>query len=99
MRKRQMPVNASEENQGFPQRPPFLYWSALSFLSLGEVEPGLDDGVGVEGEALDALFHQPLREVRVIGGALAADPDVLTRFAAGLDRQMQHVLHRGIALV
>ena len=42
-----------------------------------EEQPGLDDGVGIERHALDALLDQPAREVGMIGRALAADADVL----------------------
>jgi oligoribonuclease len=39
--------------------------NGLGFLACQE-EPGLDHRVGVERHAFDALFHQPLRKVRVV---------------------------------
>jgi hypothetical protein len=42
-----------------------------------EGEPGLDHRIRVQRDALDALVEQPLREVRVVRRALAADADVL----------------------
>src|SRR3954463_16031981 len=61
--------------------------------------PGRDDGIRVEGHALDALLHQPAREVRMVRRALAADADIFVLLAAGPDRHRQHRFHRGIALV
>ena len=44
---------------------------------LREEQPGLDHGIRVERHALDALLEQPARQIRMIGGPLAADADVL----------------------
>src|SRR5687767_15438803 len=51
-------------------------------LAACEEQPRLHDGIRVQGHALDALFHEPAREVGVIRRTLAADADVLTRLAA-----------------
>src|SRR5690348_364782 len=59
-------------------------WESAGLL-LRELEPGIDDGVGVQRHRFDALVHQPLGEVRVVARALAADADVLALRARGLD--------------
>src|SRR5690349_10008345 len=64
----------------------------------GEEQPGLDDRVGIERDALDALLEQPAREVRVIRRALAADADVLALLATRVDGHLQQRLHRLVAL-
>ena len=66
---------------------------------LREEQPGLHHRVRVERHALDALFHQPAREVRMIRRPLAADADVLALLAAGGDGHRQQRLHRIVALV
>ena len=66
---------------------------------LREREPGLDDRIGIERHALDALLDQPLREIRMVGRPLPADADVLAVLLAGLDREREHRLHRIVALV
>ena len=40
-------------------------------------QPGLHDRIGIERHALDALLHQPLREIGMVGRPLPADADVL----------------------
>src|SRR6266849_4279001 len=64
-----------------------------------ELQPGVHNRVGIEGEALDAFLDQPPGEVEMVGGPLPADADVFSRLAARLDRQSQHGFHRRIALV
>ncbi len=61
--------------------------------------PGVDDGVGVERHGVDALLEQPLGEVGVVAGALAADADVLAARLAGRDGGAEHELHGRVALV
>src|SRR5436190_19648490 len=62
-------------------------------------EPGLDDRIGVERDALDLLLDQPLREVGMIGGSLPADARILAGLAAGGDRHREHRLHRIVTLI
>src|SRR6187549_2423421 len=64
-----------------------------------EVKPRLDYRIRVEGHGFYASLHQPLREIRIVAGALAADAHVLVGLAARLDREVQHSLHRRVALV
>src|SRR6478735_2545792 len=54
-------------------RAPALARNGASTLGLGQLEPGVDDGVRIQRHRFDALFHEPLGEVRVIRRALAAD--------------------------
>ena len=61
--------------------------------------PGLDHGVGVQRDRADALRHQPLRKVRVVAGALAADADVFALGQPGLDGLGDQRGHRRVALV
>jgi hypothetical protein len=65
----------------------------------GEKNPGLDDGVGVEGNAVDALVQEPHREIRIVGRTLAADPDVFPLFFADFDRAVEEPFHRVVSLV
>src|SRR5215203_5469638 len=62
-------------------------------------DPGLHDRVGVERERVDTFRDQPLREVRVVGWSLAADPDVLAALLACLNSGADHELHSGVAFV
>lgn len=54
---------------------------------------------GVERDRRDALARQPLREVRVVAGPLAADADVLALRLAGGDGAPQQRQHVEVALV
>ena len=54
---------------------------------------------GFSDMRLDALIQQPLGEVGVVAGALAADADVLAPGLAGLDRHAEHELDGRVALV
>src|SRR5688500_18289915 len=54
-------------------------------LPLCQTLPGLDDRVGVQRDRHDAFLGQPVGEVGVVAGALAADADVLAGGAAGGD--------------
>ena len=47
--------------------------------------PGLHDRVGVQRDGHDAFGRQPVGEVRVVAGPLAADAHVLADGAAGRD--------------
>ena len=47
--------------------------------SFAQKHPGLDHRIGIQGQAVDALFDQPTRQFGVIGWALPADPDVFSR--------------------
>src|SRR5207248_3221063 len=60
---------------------------------------GRDHRIRIEGEALDALLHQPAGKVWVVRRSLAANSHVLALLAAGADRHDEHRLHGGIALV
>src|SRR5688572_24702315 len=64
-----------------------------------QVEPGFHHRVRIQRHRFDAFGHQTLGEVGIVARALAADADVLVGLAAGLDRQVQHAFHRGVALV
>src|SRR3954469_12114273 len=66
---------------------------------LREVEPGVDDGVGVQGHRLDPLLDEPLRQVGMVAGALATDAHVLPAFETRLDGHLEYGEHRRIALV
>src|SRR5437870_3740069 len=55
-------------------------------LVFRQAQPGVHDRVRIQRHRLDALIHQPLGEVGMIGRALAADADVLALSARGLDR-------------
>ncbi len=68
-------------------------------MLLGQIEPGVDHGIGVERHGIDPLLDQPGGEVRVIGRPLAADPHVLARLAGGGDGHGQQRLDRFVALV
>ena len=52
---------------------------------LGQLQPGVHHRVGIQGNALDALVHQPLGKIRVIRGTLAANADVFAEAVAGAD--------------
>src|SRR5688500_20407747 len=71
----------------------------LDFRSVGQVQPRLDDRIGIERQAVDALVDEPAREIRVVGRALAADADVPAGIPAGLDRHRQQRLDRRVTLV
>mmetsp|Transcript_44166 Transcript_44166/g.136882 ORF Transcript_44166/g.136882 Transcript_44166/m.136882 type:complete len:534 (-) Transcript_44166:737-2338(-) len=58
-----------------------------------------DHGVGVQGDGVDALLHEPLGQVRVVGGALAADAHVLALGLGRLDQGLQTLHHGRVALV
>jgi hypothetical protein len=45
------------------------------------------------------LFQQPCGQVRVIGGALPADADILAGGVAGADRALEQDLDRRVALI
>src|SRR5690606_34173425 len=64
-----------------------------SGLTFRKEEPGVQYGVGVQRDAFDALLHQPLGQVRVVGRALAADADVLASLVAGGNGIGQQLLH------
>src|SRR5712671_5082234 len=49
-------------------------------------QPGRHDRVRIQGQAVDALLDQPARQVRMVGGTLAADTDVFALPATGADR-------------
>src|SRR5690606_25720897 len=68
-------------------------------LELGQSQPGIDHGVGIQRHRLDALLHQPLGQVRMVGRALATDADVLALGTGGGDGHGQQLLHRRVALV
>src|SRR6185503_20473318 len=61
-------------------------------LLSGQHEPRVEHGVRIQGQAVDALLHEPAREIRVIRRPLAADADVLAVLAAGLDCERQQRL-------
>src|SRR5690606_40699093 len=69
--------NRVDMKRGGPAGPPPSVWSKRSDLPFGEEEPGIKNGVRVQGDAFDALLHQPARQIRVVGRTLAADADVL----------------------
>src|SRR5690606_2412915 len=64
-----------------------------------QAAPGIDHRVRVERHRQDALVLEPLGEVRMVAGALAADTDVLAGVQAGADGPAQHELDRFVALV
>src|SRR3954470_22259427 len=64
-----------------------------------EKKPSLDHRIGIERDGVDALLHQPLCKIRMVRRSLAADADVFAGLATCSDRQVQHRLDRGIALV
>ena len=59
--------------------PAFAGDASASGRRRSEEQPGLDHGVGIERDAVDALIEQPAGEIRVIRRALAADADVFAR--------------------
>mmetsp|Transcript_53285 Transcript_53285/g.125036 ORF Transcript_53285/g.125036 Transcript_53285/m.125036 type:complete len:660 (-) Transcript_53285:2122-4101(-) len=61
--------------------------------------PGVDDGVRVQRDRHDALLGQPVGEVRMVAGALAADADVLAGGTAGADGARDQGLDGWVALV
>ena len=94
---------ADEREKEWNREKQRLLRSIADFLAgarrFGERHPGRDHGIGVERHALDALLHQPAREVGMVGGPLAADADVLAVLAAGADRHGEHRLDGRVALV
>src|SRR3569623_974756 len=58
-----------------------------------------EHAVGVERDRLDALAYQPLRDLGIIGGRLAADADVLAACLAGLDGHLHEFQHGAVAFV
>src|SRR3989344_492798 len=62
-------------------------------------QPGFHHRVRVERDTADLLLQQPQRQVRMIGRPLAADADVFSLLAAGLDGHVQQCLDRGVAFV
>src|SRR4051812_44806273 len=59
--------------------------------------PGVDHAVRVQGDRRDAFIEQPLREIRVVAGPLAADAHVLAMLLARGDRAREHRLDGRIA--
>mmetsp|Transcript_46149 Transcript_46149/g.119750 ORF Transcript_46149/g.119750 Transcript_46149/m.119750 type:complete len:372 (-) Transcript_46149:323-1438(-) len=79
---------------------PPLWGGGVSLRTLpAQVQPGGDDAVGVQGHGVDALVHEPLGQLRLVGGALAADADVLALLLGGLDEHRQALHHRRVLLV
>src|SRR6202163_4083573 len=68
-------------------------------IVLCQREPGIDDGVRVQGNTLDVLLDQPLRKLRIVRRTLAADASILARLSARGDGHRQHRLHRVVAFV
>ena len=74
-------------------------FQTVSAASVGQLLPGVDHAVRIERNRLDALVRQPLREVRMVAGALAADADVLALACAGRDGAAAAGLDGRVALV
>merc|ERR1719277_197811 len=66
---------------------------------LAEEHVGGDDRIWIEGYGVDSLFHEPLGQVGVVGGALAADPDILPLGFGGLDQRLQTLHDSWISLI
>src|SRR5690625_4953164 len=90
-------LSTGHKKRWLPQ--PTTTFFALRPLLLGQIHPGFHHRVGVQGHAVDTLFHQPMGEIRMVGRALAADADVLALLAAGVDGHLQQYPHRFVALV
>src|ERR1700720_1918812 len=71
----------------------------ISAIVLCQREPGINDGVRIQRNTLDVLLDEPLRELRIIRGTLAADTGVLAGLSAGGNGHRQHGLHRIVAFV
>ena len=52
----------------------------------GQLVPGTNHRIRIQPERGDALVLEPLREVGVVGGPLAADADIFASLLAGHDR-------------
>ena len=73
--------------------------ATLSGFLLRKLEPRIDDGIWIERQRLDPLFHKPFGKIRVIRRALAADADVLAFLSGRLVGHRQAFLDGGIAFV
>ena len=71
----------------------------LFFRSLNQIKPGFHYSIGIQGEALNALFHKPPRQVRMVGWALSTNTNVFSRPTACLYGQPQESLYGWIALI
>lgn len=71
----------------------------LLLLDLPQLAPSLQQGVWVERHGLDADLHQPLCEVEMVGGALAADADIFAFAVAGLDGHLEQGFNCIVAFV
>ena len=58
-------------------------------LGLVDEVRGLDDGVGVERDGVDAALDEEAGELGVVGGRLAADADLLAGAAGGVDGEIK----------
>src|SRR4051812_36341358 len=85
------------QRNSLPSLPSSAGSGLLSFAC--EVEPRFDHGVRIQRQAADAFIHEPLCEVGMVGWSLSADADVFASLAAGLDREVQHLFDRRVALI
>ncbi len=60
---------------------------------------GLEDGIGIEGNAVDTLFDEEAGELGVVAGGLTADADLAFVFAAGGDDLGDHAFHGWIPFI
>lgn len=60
---------------------------------------GRKEAVGIEGDAVDPVFHKKGRELGVVARSLPADAHLDARGASFGDRLRDHLLHRFVAFV